>query len=75
MVLKMDLVADYAVMRKYENATIMCYFSDEDGWEVYYRRRDFPYIFAFGLPRFHTTAEVFEIAAANIAFYEGKFLE
>ena len=54
---------------------VMGMLSDDTGygWEVYYTREGYPYMFAFGLPLVHHLAEVFIIADDNIHAYEDLF--
>ena len=55
--------------------TVMVMLSDDKGygWEVYYTREGFPYLFAFGLPLVHHLADVFIIADDNIPQFEDMF--
>ena len=55
-----------------DETTIMACRTD-DCWEVYYKRTDFPFMFAFGLPTVHTIEEVFSIAEGNIDNYDDMF--
>ena len=45
----------------------------DKGFEVYYKRDGFPYMFAFGLPGVHTLVEVFAVAYANMNKYADLF--
>ena len=55
--------------------TVMVMLSDDKGygWEVYYTREGYPYMFVFGLPLVHHLEEVFIIADDNIHAYENLF--
>ena len=58
---------------KCDGTTIMVCFVEDEGWEIYYKRPMYPFMFAFGLPEVHTITEVFDIAKANIVHYEDLF--
>ena len=55
------------------DTVIMACFIEDEGWEIYYKRQDFPFMFAFGLPMVHKVDEVFDIAEGNIENYEDMF--
>lgn len=48
-------------------------FLDADDWEVYYKKPQYPFIYAFGLQSDHLPDDVFEIAEANIDGYTDLF--
>ena len=55
--------------------TVMAYYRYNDCWEVYYSRPDFPFLFAFGLPKNLTVDGVLKIGAANIENYTNLFTD
>lgn len=55
--------------RKLGDNTIMVHRAEGEGWDVYYKRPEFPFVFAFGLPLVHKIDEVFDIAESNIDNY------
>ena len=51
--------------------TVMVYYESEDNsYEVYYKRPHYPYMFAFGLPATECLSDVFVIADDNIKNFE-----
>lgn len=48
--------------------------SDNDEWEIYYRRPHYAFQYVFGLPYWkHNIGEAFEIAMSNIKQYRHIF--
>lgn len=54
--------------------TVMVYYQEGEGWEIYYKREMFPFMFAFGLPAVYELDVVFSIADSNIALYQDMFV-
>ena len=65
-------VKEYITTKTFGDVTIMLYYFD-DCWEVYYRKPQYAFEFAFGIPHVHTAEEVFEIAEGNIRNYDFLF--
>ena len=53
--------------------SILAFYEEGEGWEVYYKRTNFPWLFAFGLPPVHNFDEVFCMADGNLYIYEHYF--
>ena len=53
--------------------SILAFYEDGEGWEVYYKRPNFPWLFAFGLPTVHNFEEVFGMADGILHMYENYF--
>lgn len=58
---------------KHNDTTILVCFSEDSEWEIYYRKPQFPYIFAFGLPKHMTTTDAVEVARENVDNYADLF--
>ena len=72
----MTYKADFSFTRVNGDTKILAY-HDEDAqcWEVYYKRQDFPFMFAFGLPGFEPSDNVYHIAVCNIENFNNLFKE
>jgi len=55
------------------DTTIFAYFSEREGWEIYYRKADYPFLYAFGLSPVYNTADVMDIARKNVDEYTDMF--
>ena len=74
----MKHLTEYVATTTHDDVTIMAYFTKgckHDCWEVYYRKPDFPFMFAFGLPDGYLSEEVMDIAVKNIWQYQWMFDE
>ena len=54
--------------------TVMIYYQEGEGWEIYYKREMFPFLFAFCLSAVYDLNTVFSIADDNIMFYQDMFV-
>ena len=48
-----------------EGLTAMIHFVPGEGWDVYYKKPGYPFVYAFGLPAVHTSAQAFDVAQLN----------
>ena len=59
--------------KKVNETTIMIHCENGEEWEVYYKKPQYPFLFAFGIVEESTLDEAFEIAEANIDEYQDLF--
>ena len=72
----MNPVTEYIATITHGDIKIMAYYTkerNENLWEVYYRKPDYPFMFAFGLDAGLLSEEVLDIAIKNIDNYADMF--